>query len=500
MLRSPPSGPLAAVLGISVLGACAAPPPAAVAPPCPSEAPAVTPAPAVSVAAAASAKPSASSSPSVAMHAPRDAAALGFCTAAEMSAARDEIDAIAKLVRGLPRDASPADAVTGRMVQLHASKCFAGGNLARDLNSRELAAARAWSVAKWWEEGGHTFFRAALERANVLQFAPSIPKLVAAELLSAGDPLHAIVCASSSATCDPLAQGAALDVGREVQRVSLLRALPRGTRAPQEGPATPEACAEDIRKEPPNERLSRFAACVDQLVVRRPVLPEARYRSPKGWLVLRGRRGHYSFCDEVRAYDLETGAAYVASRCSGLVLQNNGVVDQNATSAAGAVKTQVGTISVDALRRLALALWLKGAVHEGARPYAAFPLPAAVPMPDPKSGFSFGFGSGGGWGHSGQTRIHFEVVDGASTVLSGQFHWPDAYEIGEQVADDLVVSAEATLQEGCPKVALPSALVTPRSSGGVSAIDASPDALRKSSDELSAALAGLQKTKPCKKK
>jgi len=31
----------------------------------------------------------------------------------------------------------------------------------------------------------------------------------------------------------------------------------------------------------------------------------------RGWLVLRGRRGHYDWANEIRAYDLATGAAYV---------------------------------------------------------------------------------------------------------------------------------------------------------------------------------------------
>jgi hypothetical protein len=51
-------------------------------------------------------------------------------------------------------------------------------------------------------------------------------------------------------------------------------------------------------------------------------------------IVIRGRRGHYDFCDELGAYDMETGAAYVAKSCSGLHLRTDGSVDFEGTNAA----------------------------------------------------------------------------------------------------------------------------------------------------------------------
>lgn len=488
----------AAALATS-LAACSAAPPATP-PPCPPAPPApvasAPPAPPASAGATATAT---AASP-VQMRPPKDAASLGFCKEDEQRAAQDETGEIAKLVRSLPRDASPADAVTERIVKLFASPCYAGGNLARALDTAKLKAARAFSVARWWESGGHAFLQDALQHANAIHFAPSIPRMIAPELLPAGDPLRAILCPTSAAECDPVAQGAALDLGRELVRVSLLHALPRATGAPEQAPSSPEACAQTIRKEPPAERLARYAACVDRLVPSRAALPEARYRSPKGWLVLRGRRGHYSFCDEARAYDLETGAAYVASRCGGLVLTTGGAVNQGATRDTGSVKTRVGTLSTDALRRLAMMLWLKESAEDDVREYAKFPVPTGVPMPDPGSGFLFGFGYGrGGWAHSGQTSIQFEISDGKSTLVSGRFVWPDSSDAGNQVVDDLVVSAETTFREGCPRAPLPATLSPAKGLGGVSSIDASPDALRKSADDLAAAFAELRRTKVCKK-
>ena len=475
---------------LPLLGACTAAPPAAP-PPCPSSAPApprtLATTEAASTAATESAPPSA-----VKTQTPKDAATLGFCTVAEQSDAHKELDALGTLIRALPRDASPSDVLNERVTKLHASPCYANGQLSRDFRPAEIRAARAWSIAKWWEDGGDVFLRASLTSANALHFAPSVPTLLAGELLSSSEPVRAILCPTFGPVCDPVAQGAALDVGRELERAGLLR-MSHGS---GDEPASEQECARAIAKEAMGDRLARFTACVDSLVPRRPALPEARYRSPKGWLVLRGRRGHYQFCDEVRAYHLDTGAAFVASRCSGLVLMGGGSVDQDATRDAGGMKTQVGTVSVDALRRLALVLWLKDRVDDKDRPYSEIALPVGIPLPDPKSLSGFGYGSSG-WMSSAQTSIRFEIADGASPLVAGTFRWPGAYAAADQAADDLVRSTEATLREGCPPAALPASLAPAGPLGGVSPIDASADSLRKTAADLATAFTKLRATKVC---
>jgi hypothetical protein len=399
-----------------------------------------------------------------------------------------EIEAIDDLVIALPKDATPATPVTERIAKLYGSPCYGGGKLARDLDTTQLKAALSWSVKEWWTNDGKEFLRDSLAHANAVHFAPGLPPMLAAERLPAGDPMLAILCPTWGAPCDPLAQGAAVDIGREAERVRLRE--PGGATE-----AAEDRCAQEASKEETDSRLVTFVGCVNRLVPRASPLPEARYRSPRGWLVLRGRRGHYTFCDEARAYDLDTGAAYVASRCGGLVLMSGGSVDQDATRDTGAVKTQVGTVSTDALRRLALTLWLKERLDADVRRYAKFALPIGVPLPTPNRGFGFGRG---GWAHSGQTLLRFEITDAGRALLSGTFRWPNAYQIGDQVVDDLVVSAETTLREGCPPAALPASLAPAASLGGVSSIDASAAALQKTAKDLSDAFAKLRKTKVCK--
>ena len=70
---------------------------------------------------------------------------------------------------------------------------------------------------------------------------------------------------------------------------------------------------------PADKRYQKWHACIEELRPRQDALPLGRVRAPmRGFFVVRGRRGHYSFCDEIRAYDLASGAAYVASSCSGV--------------------------------------------------------------------------------------------------------------------------------------------------------------------------------------
>jgi hypothetical protein len=89
--------------------------------------------------------------------------------------------------------------------------------------------------------------------------------------------------------------------------------------------------------------------------------------------------------------------------------------------------------------------------------------------------------------------------DGKKTLTSGSFTWPNSADTGDQLVDDLVLSAEATFQAGCPRVALPGKLNAVSSIRGVSKIDASADALQQSAGDLSAAFVELRKAKVCKK-
>ncbi|MBK8254698.1 MAG: hypothetical protein IPK82_18805 [Polyangiaceae bacterium] len=436
--------------------------------------------------------------PAEPIQARKNAVQAGFCSEVEWVAAKNEFQAIDKLVSGLSKDGSPADPIGKRVGALAQSPCYRQ-ELMWNFSSADVMPVTAWALSDWWENGGRDFVLEPLEHANAIHFAPTVRSALVTENLPAGHALANILCASSGSECDPLGKGAAVGLTHDVQRVALLRGSATPQRLDTQVTDRKNDCIREALKKPESGRLLALGGCVDALRLTTAELPLGRFKSPVGWLIMRGRRGHYSFCDEVRVYHLETGSAFVASRCSGLVLANNGSVDQAATAAQSAVRTQVGNLPVEVLRRLALLMWIKDNVPQTIQEYDKLPLPEGIALPEPDSGMSFGTGGFSTWAHSGQTRISYEIVDGTSPLLKGKFVWPDSADVADQVMDDLVVTAEASLVEGCPKTALPKNIPMVGTLGGVSSIDATPAALQAAGDELAAAFAKMRSVKACKK-
>jgi hypothetical protein len=447
-----------------------------------------------------SASASIAESPPIAMYPSKTAAAAGFCTKDEFDAASDELTEIERAVSDLPNDASSATALTTRIEQLLASRCYLGGQLTRELDLDALKAAKARAVRVWWEEGGQWFLRDALQNATAVYFAPTVRPLLAAELLPKQDPLRMILCPNASSECDPVAAGAVLEVEREEQRVALLAGNGRPPPPTGDYSSIQQECARASHKLPRATRFEEYVGCVQERVAEGPRLPIARYRSPKGWLVLRGRRGHYDYCNELRAYDLESGTAYIAGRCAGRALHSGtGVVAAPSTYGGSALSVLVGVVSPDALRRLAFALALGERVETQTKAYARFEIPVDVAWPRRDDAMRSKFSMGGMWGHSAQSEIRFDLVAPGALPISGQFLWPDSSTIGEQAIDNLIVSTEITFVEGCPKATLPAGLFVEGKVGAVSRHTAPSDAARKAPDELEDAILQLRRTKLCGK-
>jgi hypothetical protein len=258
-----------------------------------------------------------------------------------------------------------------------------------------------------------------------------------------------------------------------------------------------------------------WALCVTGEAPELPRYANVRLRAPeRGWMVLRGRRGHYAFADEIRAYDLATGAAYVARSESALVLggQRRGGVDVDATDKARRGEAYAGRVSSEQLREFAFVLLTRTAVGYARRQ------PTFVDVPDnlafqigPDDGSSFGSASSMGnmWGSSAQTTIAYTFFGdevnqrptgttqrGSSAPVRGSFQWPTASDVSEDHADELLRVLEAGIVRGCAPARLPHHAATAAGSGGVSALDASSGALAGTQSALERALAGLS-TQAC---
>lgn len=247
-------------------------------------------------------------------------------------------------------------------------------------------------------------------------------------------------------------------------------------------------CLEVATKGPPRLAYAQWRECEAEQAGRNTVLPLGGLGVvDEGWLVVRGRRGHYSFCDGIAAYDLETGSAYRIESCSGLALTEGGGVDHRQTDAGRKVKVTAGTIPVALLREAAWATFSApfaqdDVVHESTE---GRPVPEGMMIGRYDSstisgmGMSFSFSSG-------HTTLDWQWVDGVDAVpLTGALSWPsDLNDAAGDHAVRLLQFAEDAMTEGCASAKLPAWLADGLDLGGVSGLDADDESLRETGEAL----------------
>ncbi len=253
----------------------------------------------------------------------------------------------------------------------------------------------------------------------------------------------------------------------------------------------------DKSSETPFEGVIRCASAFAPHTWRYP--RSVRWRAvDRGWLVLRGRRGHYSFADEIRAYDLATGAAYVARSASGLVLAGPNV-DFDAVDARRTTEAFAGTVDAAQVRELAFVLGTARAAR--ARRSQEFYLQL-----DPHWPIAFSKGVGLAKRElaerlflgrtSEETTLDFAIVDGSVALAKGSFKWPESARAVDAHAVGLTRVLEAGLVRGCAPAALPTRLVR-GPHGPASALDADAGAQDRVYAELARRLEELGQSAGC---
>jgi hypothetical protein len=110
-------------------------------------------------------------------------------------------------------------------------------------------------------------------------------------------------------------------------------------------------CIEQVRFG--EDRYERWRTCLETLSLKPRKLALGSLKVPaQGWATFRGRRGHQSFCDELRAYDLATGSAYIAAVCSSQSLLPAGAVSRTQTGGARPLSTVAAAFAGGAKRGL----------------------------------------------------------------------------------------------------------------------------------------------------
>ncbi|HTV25573.1 MAG TPA: hypothetical protein VMG12_43050, partial [Polyangiaceae bacterium] len=219
-------------------------------------------------------------------------------------------------------------------------------------------------------------------------------------------------------------------------------------------------CGDGLNDVAPDARLVTWLECLESDRDERLALPLVGASQPAhGWLLLSGRRGHYEFCDEVRAYELASGAAYSVGSCSGLALQSGGSVDQRATDAGRSLETSFGFIPPLALQE---ALWFLLTAPE-LRPYAdsfGIAVPDGVPpVRHASAGEGLSLEGMSFCTSSGDTSLTWKYVVDGTVAADGELTWPGCgWNPRNQYAVQLLRVAEALFQAGCPGAPAPGVL------------------------------------------
>lgn len=220
-----------------------------------------------------------------------------------------------------------------------------------------------------------------------------------------------------------------------------------------------------------------FEKCVASSSPRTWRYPDATMRSrDRGWLVLRGRRGHYEFSDEVGVFDLATGAAYIARSSSALVLAGVGV-DFDAVDKQRRPEVRAGSVAADQVREIAFLLATAPLLRPQRSNAQLVPMPEKLEVTlsknhDAKRPFELGEA---GWATSAQTHIAWQLVDGTTTLSKGELTWPSSYRAWETHVAELVRVMEAGFVPVCTPARLPRGVVR-GPAGAVHPIDADPKA------------------------
>ncbi|HEY6463653.1 MAG TPA: hypothetical protein VIY73_25970 [Polyangiaceae bacterium] len=457
--------------------------PVAVAPPAPRialHAMPVAPGTNVSPSSTVAAAPATSPGGVTARPCPRDSAAS--------KAASTAIDDLSARIAALPPDGDPHPLAAG-LGHLLEGPCLA---LAQ-LEGRDWDFTSSLSLRSFWDGGGRAWAEGflALGSAKPEERITWVPPTPRKALTLEATPHHALapwlLCSERDDAC-----------GKEtepwVRRANTYFRLFDAVRRAEDSPPVSDprgACADRALAPGVAEPYVEWRACVEATAQAHTALPLGRFRAPhEGWLFVRGRRGHYGFCDEVRAYDLATGAAYVAQSCSGLSLRHDGSVDGAQTDAARKDRTRAGRVDVSLLREAA---WMMALTEESQQDVIddafGWVLPGGIePVAESGQGGSMSMH----WSSSsGQTQLEWQWVARGTTVTTGTLTWPEDYnEAARDHAVKLLDIAEASFQEGCAPAGPPARVPAKKKGGGVSAIDASADSLRGAQDDLSRALVG----------
>jgi hypothetical protein len=408
---------------------------------------------------------------------------------AEYANADAELKSISDAVGALPPAGDFAPLVE-RIRALARGRCFAL------LSGVSVDVKSALSLWAYWNDGGHARLRDALDWGSKgsrrVWVEPSVRKALTLET-SPTSALRPLLCPARDDRCGAETRGWELRAEDAFGQAGALDAAERKAHVPPRSSSGSQVrdddCTETARQTPAKQRFIAYRDCLDRTFDNRVALPIGHLRAPsRGWLVISGRRGHYDFCDETRAYDLASGAAFRVGTCSALALRPGGSVDHRATDDGRKVVVELGHLPLDALREAAWMLLLMDEVDEDVRVSGW-----GQEVPDGMEILEARYSEGSlanlyGWVHggsfsSGETRLRWRIVREEAELKSGELTWPrERDEPQRHHALTLLKVAEEGFVAGCPGSAPPIALIQSKPRVSASKLDTDGESLGKAVD------------------
>jgi hypothetical protein len=319
------------------------------------------------------------------------------------------------------------------------------------------------SLKQFWSDGGASYFRTVLALGGPQDHWVSQPASIRRALTletAPGSTIAYLLCPIADETCGAETEGwaerATTVFGRAGEIDHFRNQSFDGQPPPRDSDC--EARAEAVT---PDRRYEVMSRCLRNSWFDQTVLPIGKTRAPRdGWLIISGRRGHYDFCDETSAYDLESGGAYRISSCSALALQPGGSVDVRKTDRERRLNVGLGHLPRENLREAGWMILLLDEVDEHVHPYArGQQLRPAIEIMrgNDESTGSVGWSVSGG--STAETTLTWRFERGGAIVKHGTLINPSSDHAANAHAMQLLRIAEAGFAAGCPESPPPPSLL-----------------------------------------
>ena len=222
----------------------------------------------------------------------------------EATRSRDALDALDQRIRTLAVGGRPASSrcrpsLASRVTMLPA-RCRAGGRagVRAPAVPADLVGGRRPS-AGWRRTSTGPASGAVDDLRDHVVFPPGPRKVLALDTAPA-DTLAPLLCRLADEDCGRETQGWA-ERARDAFSAAVVQDRVQDEDAfPVNSQALAARCEAEVRRDGTTPEYAKWIECLAEHRVPGWALPLGRFRAPdRGWLVIRGRRGHYEFCDEL---------------------------------------------------------------------------------------------------------------------------------------------------------------------------------------------------------